>query len=103
METSTLSPVYVTARAGSPRLQHAEEVAQIQLVLNVQHQAEALLVKPHHIQQSLGGAVMEKRRARRKTAKDWALDLADMVVFAVNQGLAEIADGLAIAARLPIQ
>src|SRR5437588_2524395 len=42
---------------------------------------------------------MEVRGAGRKTTQDRPFDLADMVEFAVDQGLAEISSGLARASR----
>src|ERR1700676_471740 len=42
---------------------------------------------------------MEKRCPRGETAQNRSLDFADMVEFAVNQCLAEIGGGLAVACR----
>src|SRR5581483_6607637 len=91
METSTLSPVYASGRPPLPqrRLQHAQEVAQVQLVLMAQGQSKPVFIKLHHIHQSLGGAVMEERRPGGEASQYRSLDLADMVELAVDQRLPE--------------
>jgi hypothetical protein len=44
----------------------------------------------HSVQQRLRGAVMEVGGAGAESAQDRSLDLANMVEFAIDQGLAEI-------------
>src|SRR2546429_5129042 len=80
-------------------LESAQERDQIGFLLRRQNKAKTAFVKAHDIQQGLSGAVMEIWGAGRETAQNWPLYLANMVEFAIDQSLAEIGGGLAIARR----
>ena len=53
----------------------------------------------HDIREGFSRTVVEVRRAGGETAQDRSFDLADMVEFSVDEGLAEIAHSLAIIRR----
>ena len=56
--------------------------------------AKANFIKTDSIQQSPGGAIVEKRGPGGKTAQDRTLDLANLIEFAVDQSLAQQSDAL---------
>ena len=54
------------------------------LLLLGESSPEPLVVEIHRIQQCRGGAVVEVRRARRQSAQDGSLDLADVGALSRN-------------------
>src|SRR5689334_544695 len=78
-------------------LERAQERDQVGFLLRCEDKAKARLVKTHGVQQCLSRSIVEKRGAGGETAQDRPFDLADVVEFAVYQGLAEVGRGLAVA------
>src|SRR5437773_3456293 len=85
------------ATPGVVWLERAQERDQVRFFLGRQDQAEAAFVETHGFQQRLCGAVMEVRRACGETPQDRSLDSAHVVKFAIDQSLAEIRRGFAVA------
>ena len=77
-------------------LQRAQERDQVGFFLRRQDKAKALFVETHGIQQRLRRAVVEVWGTSREAAENGSFDLAGVVEFAINQGLAEICGRFAI-------
>src|SRR5437867_12973089 len=79
------------------QLETAQERDQVGFLLSREDEAKAVFVKTHSVQQCLSRPIVEKRSTSGETAQNRPFDLADVVEFAVYQGLAEVGRGLAIA------
>src|SRR5262245_60111259 len=84
------SPRSTVASSADHRLETAQERDQVGFLLRREDEAKADFVKTHGVQQCLSRPIVEKRRTGGETAQNWPFDLADMVEFAVDQGLAEV-------------
>ena len=80
-------------RAASESIQKRDEV---RFLLLCEAQAEAYFVEMHSVHKGLRRAVMKVGVTGSEAPKNWPLDFADMVEFAIDQSLAQIGGGLAV-------
>src|SRR5262249_6679537 len=69
-----------------------EEVDEVFLLLLGETDAEALVIKVHHVHQRCGRAIVEVWRAGSQAPQDRSLEFTDVVTAARNQGTARVGD-----------
>src|SRR5215468_32366 len=88
----------MSKRAGfaSQRLQRAQESYQVRFFLRCQDKAKTLFIETHGVLKRLRRAVVEIRGTGREAAENRSFDLANVLEFAIYQGLAEVRRGSAV-------